>query len=83
MKLPAFCKLRGWRMPRVVLGLMVLEYPLTVALLVLFGVATPDSYRSKLWLDGSKNGFNSNPNKILYAYANYKPIDTPIVWSQL
>lgn len=69
-------------MPRVVFGLLVLEFPLTVALLVLFGVATPDAYRTKLWEDGAKNRFNSHPSAILYAYANYRPVKVPLVWSQ-
>lgn len=35
-----------------------------------------------MWQIGSDNGFNSSPNQVLYAYANYKPIPTiPFVWS--
>jgi hypothetical protein len=67
--------------PFYILG--VFEFPLTVALLALFGIADPDTYRTRLWQDGSNNGFNSNPNAALYAAANYRPYTTPKVWSQL
>jgi len=61
---------------------MVIELGGTVAALVLFGVASPDAYRTELWRVGSDNGFNSSPDEILYAYANYRPIPTtPLVWS--
>jgi hypothetical protein len=63
--------------------LVVLEFPFTVALLALFGIAAPDLYRTLLWQDGANNGFNSNPNAALYAAANYRPYTTPKVWSQL
>ena len=72
-----------WRFPKVFYGLVALEIPLTIALLALFGIADPDTYRTKLWQDGSDRHFNSNPNEVLYAYANYQPIHTPLVWSPL
>jgi hypothetical protein len=63
---------------------MVLELLDTVATLALFGVASPNQYRTAMWQIGSDNGFNSSPNQILYAYANYRPIPkTPMVWSAL
>ncbi len=40
-------------------------------MLVLFGISQPDLYRTKMWQVGFDNGFNSNPNMILYAYANH------------
>ena len=61
---------------------LALELPLTVALLALFGIADPDTYRTKLWQDGADNGFNSSPTAGLYAAANYQPYKTPAVWSQ-
>ena len=64
-------------------GLFLLELPATVGCLLLFGIADPNTYRTKLWQDGSNHGFNSNPNEILYSYANYKPIHTPLIWSTL
>ena len=64
-------------------GLVVVEFPLTVALLALFGIAAPDTYRTKLWQDGSENGFNSSPTAGLYAAANYRPFTTPMVWASL
>jgi hypothetical protein len=71
----------GWRWPKVLIALLIIEFPLTVACLALFGIADPDTYRTKLWQNGSDQGFNSNPNEIIYSYANYKPISTPMVWS--
>jgi hypothetical protein len=59
------------------------EGPLTVALLALFGIANPDTYRTKLWQFGADEGFNSSPLTGLYAAANYRPYTTPKVWSQL
>ncbi|KAI9817867.1 MAG: hypothetical protein M1827_000986 [Pycnora praestabilis] len=70
------------RFPKVIIALFVLEFIFTVPILALFGIASPNLYRTALWQDGSDNGFNSNPNEILYAYANYKPISVPLVWSQ-
>ncbi|KAL6250664.1 hypothetical protein RBB50_002967 [Rhinocladiella similis] len=58
------------------------ELPLNVALLALFGIASPNTYRTKLWQDGADNGFNSSPSTGLYAAANYRPYTTPKVWSQ-
>lgn len=54
-----------------------------VPLLVIFGIAQPDLYRSKMWQIGYDNGLNSNPNMILYAYANHRPLPTvPLIWSK-
>jgi hypothetical protein len=72
-----------WRLPRVMLGLMGLEIPLIIALLALFGIADPDTYRTKLWQNGFNEGFNSDPHEILYDYANYRPVHIPLVWSRL
>lgn len=74
---------RRWRTPKVLIGLFILELLITVAALALFGIASPDLYRTKLWQEGSDHGWNSNPNQILYAYANYRPIHYPLPWSQL
>lgn len=64
-------------------ALFILEFPLTIAMLTLFGIADPDTYRDKLWQDGADNGFNSDPSVVLYAYANYQPISTPFPWNSL
>jgi hypothetical protein len=72
-----------YRAPKLFFALILSEFPPTIAILALFGIASPNLYRMKLWQDGADNGFNSNPNEILYAYANYRPIPTPKVWSQL
>lgn len=61
---------------------MVIELAGSIAALTLFGIASPNLYRSKLWQIGSDNGFNSSPSSRLYAYANYRPLPkTPLVWS--
>lgn len=63
-------------------SLIAIELGFTIALLALFGIASPNTYRTKLWQDGANNGFNSSPTTGLYAAANYKPYKTPMVWSQ-
>jgi hypothetical protein len=74
---------RKWKWPKVLIALMVIELGGTVAALALFGIASPNLYRTTLWRIGSDNGFNSSPLQILYAYANYRPLPkTPFVWSQ-
>jgi hypothetical protein len=63
---------------------MLFELLGLVPILVLFGIAQPDMYRTKLWQIGYDNKFNSDPRMILYAYANHQPLPTvPLVWSQL
>lgn len=62
--------------------LMPLELAGLIAVLVIFGIAQPDLYRTKMWQIGFDNGLNSNPNMILYAYANFKPLPkVPLIWS--
>ncbi|KAI9648290.1 hypothetical protein NHQ30_002922 [Ciborinia camelliae] len=74
---------RKWRFPKVIIWLNVIELAGTVAALVLFGIADPDLYRTNLWQIGYDNGFNSSPDEILYAYANYRPLPKiAFVWSQ-
>ncbi|TKA79682.1 hypothetical protein B0A55_04086 [Friedmanniomyces simplex] len=80
-RLPRIFIARRWRIPPVVIALLVVEFFLTVACLALYGIADPDTYRTKLWQNGYDNGFNSAPNSILYSYANYKPVHTPLIWS--
>ena len=64
------------------LTLFVLELPLSIAALALYGIAQPDLYRTRLWQEGANHGWNSSPNEIIYAYANYRPIPNPLPWSQ-
>jgi hypothetical protein len=79
-----YCYLpRKYRPPVFFKALLVFEVPVTIALLALFGIASPNLYRRKLWQDGADNGFNSSPNRMVYAYANYRPYTTPKPWSQL
>ena len=74
---------RRWRLPKVVLGLIILEFPFTVANLALFGIAAPNTYRTILWRVGGEMGFNSDPTKIAYAAYNYQKVETPLVWSSV
>jgi hypothetical protein len=75
---------KRWRPNKWVYYILVgLELGLTIALLALFGIAAPDTYRTKLWQDGADNGFNSSPLTGLYAAANYQSYSTPMVWSKL
>jgi hypothetical protein len=63
--------------------LMLFELAGLVPCLVIFGIAQPDLYRSDLWRIGFLNKLNSNPNMILYAYANHRPLpNIPLVWSR-
>ena len=62
---------------------MVPELAGIVPLLVLFALQSPDVWRTLFWRIGFENKLNSNPNMILYAYANHRPLpDIPFVWSQ-
>jgi len=70
-----------WRLPKLLMALLIVEFPLTVACLALFGIADGDTYRTILWQNGYDQGFNSAPNEVLYDYANYRPVHIPIVWS--
>ena len=85
MRLPSFLSSipRQWRTPRVVVGLFVIEVPFTIAALALFGIAQPDLYRTRFWQEGANHGWNSNPNQLIYAIANYRPVKTPLPWSEL
>ncbi|KAI1844537.1 hypothetical protein JX266_009210 [Neoarthrinium moseri] len=73
---------REWRSIRAMWFTMIAELAGTVAVLVLFGIAQPDLYRTQLWRAGNDLGFNSSPNIILYAYANHRPLpNIPFVWT--
>ncbi|OLN97087.1 hypothetical protein CCHL11_02163 [Colletotrichum chlorophyti] len=64
-------------------ALLCLEAVVTVGALVLFGVAFPDRFRSRLWTNGGENGWCSNPRLRIYFYANYEdPPEIPLIWSQ-
>jgi len=72
-----------WKTPKTLRLLFVLELLLSIAALALFGIAQPDLYRTRFWREGSDQGWNSNPNQLIYAAANYKSINAPLPWSQL
>ncbi|OKL60126.1 hypothetical protein UA08_04815 [Talaromyces atroroseus] len=65
------------------LYLMIAEFPFVIVILVLTGIASHDTYTTKLWQDGANNGFNSAPNQIVYALTNGRSYKVPIVWSSL
>lgn len=74
---------RKYRHYKVVLYLMVAEFPIVLPVLILTGIAAHDTYTTKLWQDGANNGFNSAPNQIVYALTNGRTYKVPIVWSSL
>lgn len=77
---------RKWPRParRATGWLMVVELIGLIPTLVIFGIAQPDLYRTDLWKIGYDNGLNSNPNMIIYAYANHRPLPSvPLIWSQV
>ena len=76
--------LRMWPVgKRVWLPLLAAELAVLVPLLVLFGVQQPDLFRTKFWRIGYVNGFNSNPNQVVFAMLNNEPVPTvPFVWSR-
>ena len=75
---------KKWRVPpKVMYAIFALELAFSVPALALYGIAKPDTYRTRLWQEGYNHGWNSPPNEVLYAYANYRPIPNPLPWSQL
>ncbi|KAK3382475.1 hypothetical protein B0T24DRAFT_15722 [Lasiosphaeria ovina] len=74
---------RKWRLHKALYWGLIPELAGTIAALVLFGISQPDAYRTLFWRIGFNNQLNSNPNMILYAYANHRPLpNIPFVWSQ-
>ncbi|PHH73225.1 hypothetical protein CDD82_5600 [Ophiocordyceps australis] len=71
-----------WRDNRLTGWLMPVELVILVPILVIFGISQPDLYRTAMWRIGFDNQLNSNPNMILYAYANHRPLPhIPLIWS--
>lgn len=62
---------------------MAAELPFTIVILTFTGIASHNRYRTKLWQDGYDNGFNSAPDEVVYALANYRSYKVPTVWSSL
>ncbi|KAL9061541.1 MAG: hypothetical protein Q9162_000073 [Coniocarpon cinnabarinum] len=73
---------RRWRSMNTVWALFAIELALTIPALALFAIAQPDLYRTRLWRDGFKSGFNSNPEAQIYAMTNREHYEVPLVWSQ-
>ena len=74
---------RHWRLQRGLYGLLMLELAVSVAALALFGIASPNLYRTQLWAEGAALGFNSDPTTVALARANYRPVATPLVWAAM
>lgn len=74
---------RKYRTYKAVLYLMAAEFPFVLVILILTGIASHDTYTTKLWQDGANNGFNSAPNQIVYALTNGRSYKVPMVWSAL
>jgi hypothetical protein len=73
---------RPFRAPKTMFWLLIPELLATVGTLVITALEQPDLFRTKFWQIGYDNGLNSDPNMILYAYANHRPLPTlPFVWS--
>ncbi|EAU36427.1 predicted protein [Aspergillus terreus NIH2624] len=72
---------RNWRNHNLFYILMAIELPVTIVILTFTGIASHDLYRTKLWQDGADNGFNSAPDELVYAAANYRSYHVPMVWS--
>ncbi|KAF4469555.1 hypothetical protein FALBO_3547 [Fusarium albosuccineum] len=64
-------------------ALILVEMAISVTAVVLFGLAYPDRFRSRLWENGGEEGWNSNPNHRIYFYANHRePPEIPLLWTQ-
>lgn len=74
---------KQYRNHNLVYILLAVELVIVIPILTFAGIAAHDRYRTKLWQDGYDNGFNSSPDTAVYAAANYRPYDTPKVWSSL
>jgi hypothetical protein len=74
---------RRYRTHKTVLYLFAVEFPFILVILILTGIASHNTYATKLWQDGANNGFNSAPNQIVYDLTNGRPYSVPIVWSSL
>ncbi|KAH8886039.1 hypothetical protein GQ53DRAFT_613188, partial [Thozetella sp. PMI_491] len=60
-----------------------LELIIVVPTLAVFILLWSYDTRTKLWVIGAENGWNSNPKLRIYYYANHQePPAVPLVWSQ-
>ncbi|CAF3654924.1 unnamed protein product [Fusarium graminearum] len=64
-------------------ALILAEMVVTITAVILFCLEYPVDFRSRLWENGGELGYNSNPNKRIYYYANHlEPPEVPFIWSQ-
>ncbi|KAL7811912.1 hypothetical protein V8C26DRAFT_408310 [Trichoderma gracile] len=76
---------RKWpKIPRLAIRwLMLVEFIGLVPILTIFGLSQPDLYRTAMWKIGWDHRLNSNPDVILFAYANHVPQPKlPLIWSR-
>lgn len=60
----------------------VLEICLSLSALMVFLSVSVGDYRMQAWRNGGAEGWNSDPNKRIYYYANFKePPPIPTVWT--
>ena len=86
MRLPSWVSYipKKWHVPpKAMYTIFAIEVAVSVPALALYGIAKPDTYRTRLWQEGYNQGWNSDPKEVLYAYANSRPIPDPLPWSQL
>ncbi|KAF4336841.1 hypothetical protein FBEOM_9300 [Fusarium beomiforme] len=63
--------------------LILIEMAVSTTAVILFSLMYPVDFRSRLWENGGEQGWNSNPNKRIYYYANHQePPEVPLIWSQ-
>ncbi|KAM0074307.1 hypothetical protein ACKRZS_013623 [Fusarium odoratissimum] len=64
-------------------ALVLAELAISITAVTLFSLMYPVGFRSRLWENGGEQGWNSNPNKRIYYYANHQePPEVPLIWSQ-
>ncbi|QPC71459.1 hypothetical protein HYE68_002211 [Fusarium pseudograminearum] len=64
-------------------ALILAEMVVAITAVILFCLEYPVDFRSRLWENGGELGYNSNPNKRIYYYANHlEPPEVPFIWSQ-
>ncbi|KAM5354413.1 hypothetical protein ACJ41O_001062 [Fusarium nematophilum] len=71
------------RSTKIPLALILVEFAIAGTAVLLFGLAYPDRFRTRLWANGGEEGWNSNPNQRIYYYANHRePPEVPLLWTQ-
>ncbi|GAB7326325.1 hypothetical protein MBLNU13_g10295t2 [Cladosporium sp. NU13] len=79
--MPRFFVTRHWQYARIMYAFFVVEFLLTVAVLTLYGIADPNTYRTRLWQNGADAGFNSDPS--IYVCSEIEEMSSSVQASQL